>query len=73
MFPIYMYPRTGSFEKRVLCDITNPPPCTPFTNTQKIEPLTFPNAFTMDKNELDTIVIPSTSLKETNETNKNNK
>lgn len=78
MFPIYMYPRTGSFESRVLRDITNPQEVNQFTNTeQKNEPLIFPDAFTIDKKELDAIVIPSTTLNSSvtsiNETNKNNK
>jgi len=54
MFPIYMYPRTGTFESRVLTDITNPPSK---KIEQKDEPMVFPDAFTMDKKELDSITI----------------
>ncbi len=49
-----MYPRTGSFESRVLTDITQPIQVQPYT---KIESIIFPDAFTLDKKELEVITI----------------
>ncbi len=56
MFPIYMYPRTGSFESRVLTDITDPTKKIVQPST-KIEPMVFPDAFSIDKKELEAITI----------------
>ncbi len=49
-----MYPRTGSFESRVLTDITQPIKVKPCT---QIETIIFPDAFTLDKEELEVITI----------------